>query len=97
MDSLRLHSHCHVPGLALRQVLLRSDQPGVGEQSSVTLPETLDVPLVVDDLRERYNKSEQSRTDGNRREQTVLLSQSYVVVDEEADPRCRVVESRQSV
>lgn len=67
MDSLYLHSHCHVPGLALWQVLLRSDQLGIGEQSSVTLPETLDVALVVDDLRERYNKSEQSRTDENRR------------------------------
>lgn len=51
-ESLKqLHSHCHVAGLALREVLLWSDQHRLGEESAVPLPEGLDVLLVIEHLR----------------------------------------------
>lgn len=45
-----MHSHSHGSGFVLLQVLLWSDYPGVWEQRPVSLPELLDVTLVVHDL-----------------------------------------------
>lgn len=52
-----VHSHCHVAGLALRQVLLWSDQHRLREESAVPLPESLDVLLVIDHLQEELEES----------------------------------------
>lgn len=50
MDFAVLHSHSHGSGLVLLQVLLWSDQHGAGEQRPVTLPEPLDVTLMIHHL-----------------------------------------------
>lgn len=56
-----VHSHSHGSGFVLLQVLLWSDYPGVWEQRPVTLPELLDVTLVVHDL-QYDNRSESTNT-----------------------------------
>lgn len=59
-----VHSHSHGSGFVLLQVLLWSDYPGVWEQRPVTLPELLDVTLVVHDL--QYDNGSESTNTGRK-------------------------------
>lgn len=61
-----VHSHSHGSGFVLLQVLLWSDNPGVWEQRPVTLPELLDVTLVVHDLQYRDTTGQKSHDTGRK-------------------------------
>lgn len=61
-----VHSHSHGSGFVLLQVLLWSDYPGVWEQRPVTLPELLDVTLVVHDLQYRDTTGQKAHDTGRK-------------------------------
>lgn len=61
-----MHSHSHGSGFVLLQVLLWSDYPGVWEQRPVSLPELLDVTLVVHDLQYRDTTGQKAHDTGRK-------------------------------